>query len=773
MNMRTTFMLMAATVVAPLSAQQPTESAADVFQTLASAQPAAIQATAEQRAAAFPALKTVPADVEAFSCFTHLVEHLSHLQHVENLLGEEDGPLRSLDGFSLALGKGSSASLNAISPLLLLSSAQEQTETVTQLWASQAKGSLSGVLFKVAADALMQQQQKAQAQAPEVLVHPIYLTLAFKPSEHIKVQDWANSLVSDIQRSASHVDEVGEPIDPSERAMESVDINGMSGIRIKGSVFSRGEEDSGEGLLGKELEKRAFYLLVRSDATSISIVFCENPDEVHFASRPEESVLYTDKLASTAVRPGALAAVYASPELTGWNQSFSLQSFMETANVIRTQFEQLGLAEPSSKEAYDKASAVIGQLLGPLEKFYRATPGAPTLMQVWTEEGRIFLESTSPLPEGVSYLPTRLRLTGMADAANTIFYMESGSVQRQEPLPSAATLLDGVSDVARAVLLTLPEQKQDEYSAQWQMINSFLPDAKELASAMELMGSGLSGSTALVVDAGGSLPPILGGTPGNKIAIPRVSVCSGVSDRSRLAEAWQRTLAVAGNVAVKLGQDPAVIGMLPIMPMSAGDAMSYSVALPFFTEDLAPNATVSDTTLALGSSPALNSRVVESATGTVDFTGAVFSFNPAPLAASLRAMADSLAASLPEDRTSDCVELDDTDEEASPDVVVDSGATQAEEAADEAASTDEEPAGESPDEGDEDADDDDEEEVEGVDLAEVELTPAEVSAMERAENVEDAAEFAEFLSRNVESIRGVLIPAGEGAQTLRIEVKLR
>lgn len=786
MNTRTTFMLMAATVVAPLYAQQPTESAADIFQTLAASQPAAVQATVEQKAAAFPALKAVPADADAFFCFTHVAEHVERLRQagcLGALLEGEDNPLLRVEGLSVALGKGSSASLEAISPLLRLASSQDQVGTVTQIWASQAKENLSAVLSRVAADALAQQSQEATAQSPEVLVHPIYLTVTFKPTEP-RVQDWGNSLTSSLQGFASRVDEVGEPVDPSGKPIESVDINGMSGIRIKGSVFSQGAETPTDKTpLGQELEKRTFYLLVKSDAASISVVLCERPDEIHFASIPEESVLATDKLASSALRPGMIAAAYANPELTRWNQSFSLQSFVDTANAIRSQFEHLGPVDPASKEAYDKAAAAVGMVAEQVEKFYRATPGVPSLMQLWTEGKSVVMESTSPLPEGVSYLPTRLRLTGLAKEADTILYFEGGSVQRKEALPSSSSILDGALDVARAVLLTLPEQKQDEYSAQWQMVNSFLPDAKSLSSALELMGSGLTGSSALVVDAGGSLPPALGGTPGNKIAIPRISVYSGISDRSRLAAAWQQVLAVAGNVAVKLGQDPAIVGMLPIMPTHAGDAMSYSVALPFFTEDMAPNVTINDTALALGSSPVLNSRVVASATGAVDFTGAVFSFHPAPLAASLRAIADSLAASLPED-DADCVEapLDDEAEEENPYVVVDSGATQAEEAADETSSTEEEPAAESDDadgeeadggDGDDEDDLDDEEEEEGVDIAEVELMPAEVAAMERAENAEDAAQAAEFLSRNVESVHGVVVPAGEGSQTLRIQVNLR
>ena len=854
MNMRTTFMLMAATVVAPPCAQQPTESAADVFRGLAAPQTAAAPSTADQRAAAFPMLKTIPADVDAFCAFTHLGEHLARIQRsgrLEELTGspvEIPEAFLNLEGFSLALGKGSSASLEAVSPLLTFLSSASQTESVSWLWAKMAKSSLSEIIYSTSRDTLARQGREAEAQMPEVLVHPIYAVVSFRPTETM-VKDWGNSLISMLQGFAGQGEE-GEPGSAEGREVESVEINGMSGIRVKGSALVS-QEPSGEpsDALRKNIAERTFYVLMKVDATSITTVICERPEEIRLAATPKESILASDLMAPTDAHPGLISVGYANPEFVRWNSSFSMDSYVDTAECFRSVFEKLGEAEPASQEAFRKAAAAITFALGSWEKMSQLTPGKPTFMQCWAEADAIEAESITPMVQGVSYGPTRLRLASMADAPDTIFYAEGGGVQRKEPLPSLMECLNGALDVVHGTLLTLPEEAQDEYSSSWQMAMSFLPECRGLASALQVIGSGLTGSGAVVVDAGGSLPASLGGIPGNKIAIPRLSFCADVSDRARLQEGWRQILSVAGNIATKLGQDPAVVGMLPIMPANAGNAVSYSVALPFFTEDMVPNATVSDTSLALGTSSKLNERVVNSATGNMDFVGAVFSFNPAPLASTLRGIADSLAASLPSgaeciggrcaggvgspaveesvesatdesaavesatdaaatDSSDTCIELPAGDVDAADDDAADDDAADDDAAANDDADTDadddgeievevstasEEKSGASGKAREETESAGDEAAAEGVviteedassgddddgetSLSEEELTErevAELEATERVENVEQAAQVAEFFARWVKSVHGVVTPAGEGSQAFRIRIRLR
>ncbi len=815
MNMRTTFMLMAATVVAPLCAQQPTESAADVFRELASPQTATAPSTVEQRAAAFPMLKSIPADVDAFYAVTHLGDHLVRIQRsgrLEELVGqpvELPEAFLNLEGFSLALGRGSAASLEALTPLLTFLSSAPQTESVSGLWAKMAKESLSEIISNTSRDVLARQGKAAEAQVPEVLVHPIYAVVSFRPSETM-VQDWGNSLISMLQGMAGQEGE-GASDGAEGCEVESVEINGLSGIRIRGSAMVS-HEPSGEASdsLMKNIEERTFYVLMKVDATSITTVICERPGEISFAATPAESILASDLMTPTDAHPGMISVGYANPEFIRWNNSFSMSSYASTAKCLQSVFEKLGEAEPTSQEAFGKAAAAISSALGSWEKMSQTTPGKPAFVQCWAEADAIEMESIIPMSQGMSYGSTRLRLASIADAPDTIFYAEGGGVQRKEPLPSLMDCLNGALDVVHGALLTLPEQSQDEYSSLLQTATLFLPECQGLASALQVMGSGLTGSGALVVDAGGSLPAALGGIPGNRIAIPRLSFCADVSDRSRLEEGWKQILSVAGSVATKLGQDPAVVGMLPIMPANAGSAVSYSVALPFFTEDMVPNATVSDTALALGTSSKLNERVVNSATGNMDFVGAVFSFNPAPLASSLRGIADAYTASLPSES-----DVDGTVEAAAVEAATDETGTDSSDTCAEAP-TDDSDADDSANEADEEevvvdvstvceegdetpgapcvegkAIDDDE--VEGVviteeestsgeddacspSLAEAALTErevAELEARERAESMEEVAQAAEFFARWVESIRGVITPAGEGSQAIRIRIRLR
>jgi hypothetical protein len=84
--------------------------------------------------------------------------------------------------------------------------------------------------------------------------------------------------------------------------------------------------------------------------------------------------------------------------------------------------------------------------------------------------------------------------------------------------------------------------------------------------------------------------------------------------------------------------------MLPIVPAVKGNATSYTVAMPWFTPDMVPNVTVSDTAFTVGTSSNYNAEIVAAATGDTPFAGCVASIKFAPLAATARGIAKELRA---------------------------------------------------------------------------------------------------------------------------------
>ena len=206
-------------------------------------------------------------------------------------------------------------------------------------------------------------------------------------------------------------------------------------------------------------------------------------------------------------------------------------------------------------------------------------------------------------------------------------------------MPTTMQLVDSAVNVLDGFIATLPQHKQDAAARELAQARQFLPDLKALIGAGETICSGLGNSYALTIDNAGRFPTVLDGKPGNTHAFPRIAFYAGVTDRSKLGEGWEQLLTVAGNVAAKFGSDPSVVRMLPIVPTTTGSTTSYSVALPFFSTDFVPNVTVSDTGFTMGSSSAYNSNIISSATGTMEFSGAVATLNMRALAATARGLA--------------------------------------------------------------------------------------------------------------------------------------
>ena len=111
-----------------------------------------------------------------------------------------------------------------------------------------------------------------------------------------------------------------------------------------------------------------------------------------------------------------------------------------------------------------------------------------------------------------------------------------------------------------------------------------------------------------------------------------------------LSKGWDGLMQVAGDILEKAGQSRAMLAMIPIVPAQVGEAaMSYSVAVPgILTPDMGLNVTVSDTAFAAGSSSALNSEIVTTASATQEFAGATMVINAQPLAVTARSLADAM-----------------------------------------------------------------------------------------------------------------------------------
>ena len=734
MSIRTTLMLMAATVAAPLSAQQP----AEVYTTLTAATTA--NATAEQRAAAMPALAALPADCEACYAITNIPGVLANL-HKLGVISQEDmlsmpDEVKALNSFAIGMGNGGAATINAVIRLYNCLSATDMLPVLNTVPMTAAE-EYASILKQEYDKAVASVDSEISAILSSVKLAPIYTVLAANSGYEGMLEEWYNLLQETLNEA------------PAEEGFEIVSVNGYNGIK-----FTLSKEDAeptewdseAEAAIKQALCERSIYVLFKLEGTKIISVVCENTDELKTVTSVQESILGTDKLAKLddKLNMGITVLGYSSPAFTNAYNSETHGDLLKVAQTVENMFTALAAKGDANSATFAAASKASNTIINAWKTLTVHTMDRPCVGALSWGNGVIDIDMYCDNC-GFTYSPAKLSLLNKAADPNTLFYLESSYLKGYN-LPTTEAMLDAGLAVIDGVVATATPETQASATASLAMAKAFLPELKQAVQAVSTIGSGLDNTCAVVVDKNATLPTLLGGKDGNTTAFPRVAFYSGVSDRAKLSEGWDSLLDVAGNVAKKAGQNPDLVNMLPIVPKMVGKATSYSVSMPWFTENLVPNLTVSDTAFVVGSSAKLNAELAETATGTVDVNGCVCTLKFAPLASMLRSIADDLTAQAEAQAPAE-EETAVEEEEETPVVVI----------------SDEEE--EEWDEEYVDEDDFDEEEIYSYHYRN------QSPAQERAENFEDAAEALETVAEYADSLN-FTYTTDEEELRIHVQVKL-
>lgn len=731
MNIRTTLMLMAATVAGPVFAQQP----AEVYTSLVA--PSSATATAAQRAEVMPALAVLPADCESCFTFTNIPAFIDHL-HAIGAIDDDDyaetpDEIKALNSIAFGGGKGSAATITSIIRLYTTYKAGELTDYLKYL-TSVVDPQYQATLTTEVDKALAANLEEFKALLAQGTIAPAYGVLVGNPGSEAMLAEWYEMITAEMAQEASYDDDI-----------EFVTIDGFNGVKLQIPAEAAQPSpwsDEYETAFLQEAVKRSLYVLFKLEGNTIIAVVCENPSDINTAASPEASILGTDKLAKadSKLGTGLHIAFYADAATNNSFGQYYNTDISMVGQTVQSLFTALAAKGDANQATFSKAAAGMGTFINTWTTLTVSTATLPSTAFVSWNDKCVDLDITSD-NQGCTAKPAKLSLLNKAADPNTIFYAECAypSVNK---LPHLNTLIDAGMDIADGVIALAPAREQKAIIADMAKVKAFLPEVKEAVQALDTIVSGLDNTMAFVIDNQATMPTTLGGKPGNTTAFPRIAFYSGVSDRAKLSEGWYDLLTVAGNVAEKVGYDPEVVQMLPIAPSMKGSSTSYSIAMPWFTEEFVPNLTVSDTAFVVGTSANLNAEIAETATGTLDFPGAVCTIKFAPLATMLRSIADDMAdraeaeaASAPAKKAPVAPVVIDEDEEF--------------------------------DEDDDYVEDDfDEEEIYSYHYRET--TPAE----RRAENFNDAAEAAEAISEYVDCINAAWTTQGTESR-VRIQVNLK
>ncbi len=652
MNMRTTLMLMAATM-APIYAQEPAESTAQTYARLA-APVTAPATTPSQRAAVYPSLAYIPADAEVILTINNISEIAGTFAKA---IGETDGmpeEFTLFDALTIATGKGTQELLSHAAAIYAEQATEEEDYIdFFEEWAETTTPA-SAIIRKQTEAYLANLKAQSITSIKSIKVPTIYGIITTKSGGEAMLSQWLNNAFGEMTENI-------ENDDPNKTRREVYDKNGYKGLKItlKGEdMVDRGYEfdpESGElkklpltetqQLIRETVDGRVIYAVMKQEGNRLISIITENEADLTLPTDVTQSILASDKLAcadaNLSKNPYMLS--YAAPGINAKASEIQMAPIVGLGKQLVTGIFTELAAQPGENQAVWAAAAKASTLLcNTLSSLILPECPMPDIMQIWAENNTLQIQYDGNT-QGATYQPGKLSLTAQPDKPGTILYYES-TPWSYNINADCDSLIDAVVSLTEGFVATLPADAQAEATPQIAMAKQFLPDVKALLGSIKTISSGMGNSTALTIDSAGSMPIILGGTPGNKTAIPRICLYSGVTDRSKLAEGWQQLLTTAANIATKVGSDPSVINMLPIVPAVKGNATSYTVAMPWFTPDMVPNVTVSDTAFTAGTSSNYNAEIAAAATGDTPFAGCVMTVKFAPLATTARGIAKELRA---------------------------------------------------------------------------------------------------------------------------------
>lgn len=640
MNIRTTLMMLAATA-APIYAQVSEETSAHIYSNMIGTVSAAT-ASVNERAAAYPALAYIPADAEMVITLNHAGPGLAAIAALTGNTGQIPPGLDSVDGISLAFGKGLGTALSCASDIYTYA-AIERADGISDCmrffndWGRMAATPANSVIRNLSATYIRQVMALAVNGVGTVKLPPMYAVISTNGTSATPAQ-WKQQILAVLTDNinASNPDDT----------REAYSTNGFDGIKltIPGNQVIRPSRNESEiqKALRTAIDGRTIYVMVKQEGTDLIAIVCENAQDIQLPAAPAQSILGTNKLseADAYLQNNPILLAYSAPGISAIVNRLQVNPLLGMGTLLSDIFGELSRTPGQNQGTMSAAAAGASVITNTVANLCKNKGAASDMALVWFDNSALEIQVTAS-NSTFQYTPGRLALTSLPDRPETVLYCESSPWVRPN-MPTTMQLVDSVVNVLDGFIATLPQHKQDAAARELAQARQFLPDLKALIGAGETICSGLGNSYALTIDNAGSFPTVLDGKPGNTHAFPRIAFYAGVTDRSKLGEGWEQLLTVAGNVAAKFGSDPSVVRMLPIVPTTTGSTTSYSVALPWFSTDFVPNVTVSDTGFAMGSSSAYNANIISSATGTMEFSGAVATLNMRALAATARGTANAM-----------------------------------------------------------------------------------------------------------------------------------
>ena len=560
-------LILAASLVLPLT--QCTDKSATTSNTEATA------SMVQQRTAAYSTLAAIPADVEAVISINHVGQIVQGLAANGIIPADQvNEDMTMWDGGAVAFSTKAMGTLEKLLPAL-------KNIKVNAACGEQPQ--------------LSEEDVQAIAQAIDTCgpIGPVYATIAVNPGAEAKLAEMYNKCMEDLKTKKDVYAE----------------YNGYKGIHK--NLVDEKHLAQLPAPLQEALKKHSFYAVSKLVGNTIQIVVCEDVADIRHAATPEESVLATDKLKAGDAHLGGSSYVIA----------YGSQKLAELTNKMNTISEQLDSLTPMLDSLGDAPEAAqvkegFGKVLAELKKLDNTAPVQHAdFMQIWSD-GVIHMEARGDA-RGYTFQPAKL--VGAQHAANAAVYVEWTPGTCGSDF-SMAKLWEGVEQTLPAIA-KMSGEEGEAYLAEY---NQAKPVIQSVGNALGTVGSGMGGSSFVLVDGNGSMPS----DKPEGTAVPRVVYASGVTNRPAFAQGWAQLKDAVAQGLTAYGQDASLVNMLPAQEVQEGNATVTSLVTPLNGPDFAANVAISDQVIAFGTSPKQTAVVANSDVASAEtFAGVKFSVN--------------------------------------------------------------------------------------------------------------------------------------------------
>jgi hypothetical protein len=427
---------------------------------------------------------------------------------------------------------------------------------------------------------------------------PLYLAFRIEP----EAREATSQQLAQLTEFVGMLGDVVEPVEV-EKAGQT-----FAGYKISGAKISQSMTANREGmeqLLDKGMIDRLLAAIAKRDLVILSgtlgdhamLFLGSSADSLAFAPDISESLASGDVLAfcDAHAAKDLVAMTYARKD--------ALKQMIDAAGGISDMVNGLrdGLAESEGLGDTRDIEALL-RMVSEQETALRglaSTEGGG--MVAFLEDG-LKIESFGGTDSGAVDWSASNKLNALGDAENVLLFANATGDAAYDEKAKAffETMIETAYALAmKGAELPLQSPEMTRFKEMAGMFDKKLrPDAVVLWDALRGDASAALGAeTAFVIDLNGSLPAVPGLPQAlvDQAKFPRVSLVAPVTDRAKLASAWQGVnrgaTGVLATISEMNGQD------IPMQKPISSEKNGYTTwffPMPFFNDDFVPSVTVGD-----------------------------------------------------------------------------------------------------------------------------------------------------------------------------------